>query len=119
MHAQWVGYIKDYDGGTLMECVINERLPYTGFPNMIRAQRAALDRHIRALSNAHVVRPGLTAFQQLGPHPAVPKAVAIADIPGDCWGVLRAGRLNPPWMSMDNPQYNTACLHRFILHDSC
>ena len=80
--AQWVGWIKDYDGGTLMECVINERLPYTGFPAMIAAQRAALDRHIRALSNAHVVRPGLAAFGLPGPGPAVPNGVAIADIPG-------------------------------------
>ena len=77
-----MGYIKDYDGGTLMECVINERLPYTGFPGMIAAQRAALDRSIRALSNAHVVRPGLPAFRQPGPCPGVPNAVAIADIPG-------------------------------------
>lgn len=29
---RWVGYIKDYDGGTLMECVIQPKLPYTTMP---------------------------------------------------------------------------------------
>jgi histone acetyltransferase len=95
--AQWVGYIKDYDGGTLMECVIHPRLPHTAFPAMIAAQRAALDRHIRTLSNAHVVHPGLPAFQQAaaqpqqqqqaGPQQAQaqaqsPAVVDIASIPG-------------------------------------
>ena len=27
-NAQWVGYIVDYDGGTLMECVLHAALPY-------------------------------------------------------------------------------------------
>jgi hypothetical protein len=32
-------YIKDYDGGTLMECRIDPKLPYTDLPAMIRCQR--------------------------------------------------------------------------------
>ena len=71
--AQWVGYIKDYDGGTLMECAIYAALPYLGLPAMVAAQRAALDRRIRALSNAHVVHPGL---------PPGARPVPIGDIPG-------------------------------------
>lgn len=71
-----MGYIKDYDGGTLMECIINERLPYTDLPGMLRAQRAALDRHIRTLSLSHVVHPGLAAFAEGRQH------VDIASIPG-------------------------------------
>lgn len=72
-NAQWVGYIKDYDGGTLMECVIHAALPYLGLPAMVAAQRAALDRRIRALSNAHIVRPGL---------PPGPRPLPVNDIPG-------------------------------------
>ena len=71
--AQWVGYIKDYDGGTLMECVIHAALPYLGLPSMVAAQRAALDRRIRALSNAHIVRPGL---------PPGLRPLPVNDIPG-------------------------------------
>ena len=29
---QWFGFIKDYDGGTLMECRIHPTLPYASFP---------------------------------------------------------------------------------------
>lgn len=29
---QWAGFIKDYDGGTLMECRIHPSLPYADFP---------------------------------------------------------------------------------------
>ena len=55
----WHGYIKDYDGGTLMECILRHELDYTGFPTVIRRQREALDKVVRTLSNAHVVRPGI------------------------------------------------------------
>jgi hypothetical protein len=34
-------YIKDYDGGTLMECRIDPKLPYIDLPAMIRRQRQA------------------------------------------------------------------------------
>lgn len=34
-------YIKDYDGGTLMECRIDPKLPYIDLPAMIRLQRQA------------------------------------------------------------------------------
>lgn len=77
VHAQWVGYIKDYDGGTLMECIIGERLPYTDLPGMLRAQRAALDRHIRTLSKSHVVHPGLAAFRN------GQRRVDVSSIPGE------------------------------------
>lgn len=33
---QWQGYIKDYDGGTLMECRIHPSLPYGSFPGACR-----------------------------------------------------------------------------------
>lgn len=34
---QWVGYIKDYDGGTLMEYVIHPKIPYADLVNMFKA----------------------------------------------------------------------------------
>ncbi len=85
MRAQWVGYIKDYDGGTLMECIISERLPYTDLPGMLRAQRAALDRHIRTLSKSHVVHRGLTAFRN------GQRRVDIASIPGEHLHLSQSG----------------------------
>ena len=35
----WLGFIKDYDGGTLMECVIDKRINYMRIPEMIASQR--------------------------------------------------------------------------------
>jgi len=74
---QWLGWIKDYDGGTLMECRLSARIPYTAVPAMLRAQREALDARIRTLSRSHIVHPGLSAFAggKKGP-------VAVGDIPG-------------------------------------
>lgn len=36
---RWKGYIKDYDGGTLMECRMQPRLPFTDLPHIILQQR--------------------------------------------------------------------------------
>ncbi|KAE8668822.1 Histone acetyltransferase GCN5 [Hibiscus syriacus] len=41
---RWHGYIKDYDGGILMECKIDPKLPYTDLSTMIRRQRQDLIR---------------------------------------------------------------------------
>lgn len=35
----WGGYIKDYDGGTLMECVLHPKLPYGDLAGMLRTQK--------------------------------------------------------------------------------
>ncbi|KAL2510753.1 Histone acetyltransferase GCN5 [Abeliophyllum distichum] len=56
---RWHGYIKDYDGGILMECKIDPKLPYTDLSTMIQRQRQAIDEKIRELSNCHIVYPGI------------------------------------------------------------
>lgn len=78
LDSQWHGFIKEYDGGTLMEFVIHDGLPYTRFPEMIRSQRQALDSRIRKLSNSHLVYPGLQIFQR-EPRPVLEPQ----DIPGE------------------------------------
>ncbi|CAN6441148.1 unnamed protein product [Victoria cruziana] len=92
---RWQGYIKDYDGGILMECKIDPKLPYTDLSVMIRRQRQAIDEKIRELSNCHIVYPGID-FQkkEAGIPRKVPK---VEDIPGlkeagwtpDQWGHSR------------------------------
>ncbi len=52
---RWQGYIKDYDGGTLMECVLHPKISYTRFPDFIAAQRSALDARVRQVSNSHII----------------------------------------------------------------
>jgi len=37
--ARYQGLIKDYDGGTIMECYIHPTIDYTRIPEMVQAQR--------------------------------------------------------------------------------
>ncbi|XP_042428031.1 histone acetyltransferase GCN5-like isoform X2 [Zingiber officinale] len=89
---RWHGYIKDYDGGILMECKIDLKLPYTDLATMIRRQRQAIDEKIRELSNCHIVYQGID-FQKK--EAGIPKnPIKVEDIPGlkdagwtpDQWG---------------------------------
>lgn len=56
---RWYGYIKDYDGGTLMECKISPRVNYLDIPGMIAQQRHVVYEKIKSISNSHRVYPGL------------------------------------------------------------
>lgn len=40
--VQWAGFIKDYDGGTLMECRIHHSLPYADFPGEFVLARSGI-----------------------------------------------------------------------------
>lgn len=44
----WYGYIKDYDGGTLMECTIHHQIDYLRITSMVHKQRKVrrLDRRL-------------------------------------------------------------------------
>lgn len=37
--SRYVGYIKDYEGATLMECELNPRIPYTELSHIIKKQK--------------------------------------------------------------------------------
>ncbi|GAB5361934.1 hypothetical protein AAMO2058_000755500 [Amorphochlora amoebiformis] len=60
---RWTGYIKDYDGGTLMECKISSLVCYTKIRKMIQLQRDCVLEKVKQISSSHVVYPGLTAFK--------------------------------------------------------
>ncbi|XP_060207850.1 histone acetyltransferase GCN5 isoform X3 [Lycium barbarum] len=77
---RWQGYIKDYDGGILMECKMDPKLPYTDLSTMIRRQRQAIDEKIKELSNCHIVYEGID-FQKK--EAGIPKkAIKVEDIRG-------------------------------------
>ncbi|KAK7824300.1 histone acetyltransferase gcn5 [Quercus suber] len=92
---RWHGYIKDYDGGILMECKIDPKLPYTDLSTMIRRQRQAIDEKIRELSNCHIVHSGIVFEKKEAGIPK--KIIKVEDIPGlrdagwtpDQWGHSR------------------------------
>ncbi|KAL8158866.1 hypothetical protein V2J09_000403 [Rumex salicifolius] len=80
---RWHGYIKDYDGGILMECKMDPKLPYTDLSTMIRRQRMAIDEKIKELSFCHKIYNGDKIEKFLKKEDGIPKqAVKVEDIPG-------------------------------------
>ncbi|KAF8066203.1 GCN5 [Scenedesmus sp. PABB004] len=104
----WLGYIKDYDGGTLMECVIHPKVPYADLVSLFKVQRDYLDGQIRQYSNSHVVHAGIVrARQPLGPPPHARHAdMAVPLDPLALPGVKEAG-----WTPPGQPGY------RLVLRD--
>jgi histone acetyltransferase len=101
---RWYGYIKDYDGGTLMECYIHPTIDFTSVPAMVKAQRAFVLARIQELSNEHVVRDGLdrlsaegssggsstSASEAAGAGAGVGSATRAVPVPGGPGGSLLA-----------------------------
>lgn len=60
----WMGYIKDYEGGTLMQCsMLPSILRYLDLGKILLLQKAAIERKIKSRSKSNVVRPGLQVFK--------------------------------------------------------
>lgn len=51
----WMGYIKDYEGGTIMQCSMLPRLRYLESGRMLLKQKECVQAKIRAISKSHVV----------------------------------------------------------------
>ncbi|KAJ7188073.1 hypothetical protein C8R46DRAFT_1053576 [Mycena filopes] len=59
----WAGYIKDYEGGTIMQCTMLRKVDYLNKPALIAIQQEAVMTKIREMSRSHIVYPGLPQFQ--------------------------------------------------------
>ncbi|PTU24962.1 hypothetical protein P175DRAFT_0506504 [Aspergillus ochraceoroseus IBT 24754] len=53
----WMGYIKDYEGGTLMQCSMVPRIRYLEVGRMLLKQKASVLAKMRVLSNNHIIHP--------------------------------------------------------------
>ena len=53
--GRYSGLIKDYDGGTMMECYVHPSIDFTRIPQMIAAQKEFLLDRIRIKANSHKV----------------------------------------------------------------
>lgn len=71
---RWQGYIKDYDGVTLMECILHAKVDYLNMPMLLKAQKMALVEKMKEVSNSHIVFPGIDVTAK--------KGLKIEDIPG-------------------------------------
>ncbi|CAA7261715.1 unnamed protein product [Cyclocybe aegerita] len=77
--SKWAGYIKDYEGGTIMQCTMLPKVDYLKKPAIFKAQQEAIMVKIRQSSKSHIVHPGLPQFQ-----PGAPPNVIVdpKDVPG-------------------------------------
>lgn len=79
--SKWVGYIKDYEGGTIMQCTMLPKVRYVDVHQMLADQKAvscsrldasltvltasqAILAKIRTISKSHEVHPGLEVFKK-------------------------------------------------------
>jgi histone acetyltransferase len=82
--TNYLGFIKDYDGGTLMECCINPLLNYRRVNQIVSAQKNTVYKKVKTLSKSHVRHEGL---KNLTLPDGKKQSVEIGKIPG----VLEAG----------------------------
>ena len=75
----WAGYIKDYEGGTIMQCTMLPKVDYLDKFNILKQQQEAVMTKIRQLSKSHIIHPGLPQFQP-GATPNI--TVDPKDVPG-------------------------------------
>lgn len=61
----WVGYIKDYEGGTLMQCTMIPRIRYLEVQDFLAAQKRLIQARISSFSRSHIVYPGLDVFKNI------------------------------------------------------
>jgi len=75
----WAGYIKDYEGGTIMQCTMLPKVDYLDKFNILKRQQEAVMTKIQQLSRSHFVHPGLPQFQ-----PGAPPNITVdpKDVPG-------------------------------------
>lgn len=73
----WMGYIKDYEGGTLMQCTMLPKIRYLDSIKILSVQKAAILKKIRSISQSHVIHKGLSHFKKENFTPLNP-----FDIPG-------------------------------------
>jgi histone acetyltransferase len=53
--SKWMGYIKDYEGGTLMQCTMIPRIRYLEAGKMLLKQKEVVHAKIRSVSKSHIV----------------------------------------------------------------
>jgi len=95
MHkSRYHGYIKDYDGGTVMECYIHPSIDYLRIPEVVAAQREFILQRIRHLSKSDKVK-----------YPALPAGFADRHVSGRNRDVARAlaipGVIEAGWTHRD------------------
>lgn len=73
---RWSGFIKDYDGATLVECYIHPGMDYTRVREIVAIQRNFVYKKIKERSTSHIVYPGISSLDEGR------RIKSIFDVPG-------------------------------------
>ncbi|KAK5744338.1 histone acetyltransferase [Elasticomyces elasticus] len=73
---KWMGYIKDYEGGTIMQCSMLPKVRYLESARMLLKQKAAVHAKIRAVSRSYEVHRPPLAWRECKPGEKVPELEA-------------------------------------------
>lgn len=110
---RWKGYIKDYDGGTLMECVIHDRMNYLRVREIVRAQREFIFDRIRKYARVGAVYKGVDVGRRAKAKAKSARKEDILSVPGvnNCgWGGAQ-----PELVSRRCSQQQDSSLHAQLL----
>ncbi|KNE56195.1 hypothetical protein AMAG_02029 [Allomyces macrogynus ATCC 38327] len=81
--AIWMGYIKDYEGGTIMQCTMVPKVKYLSVYQTLKQQKEVLYRRIFEVSRSNLVYPGLKVFKEKGVKEIDP--MTIPGVPESGW----------------------------------
>ncbi|KAK6219426.1 checkpoint clamp complex protein Rad1 [Pestalotiopsis sp. IQ-011] len=71
----WMGYIKDYEGGTIMQCSMLPRVRYLEMGRMLLKQKECVHAKIRAFSKSHVIHQPPKVWKSGGVSPIDPMSI--------------------------------------------
>ncbi|CAB1421287.1 unnamed protein product [Pleuronectes platessa] len=117
--AKYVGYIKDYEGATLMGCELNPSIPYTEFSVIIKKQKEIIKKLIeRKQAAIRKVYPGLSCFKE------GVRQIPIESIPGireTGWKPVGKGQTSLPpsivlWKELKDPDQLYSTLKTILQH---
>jgi histone acetyltransferase len=61
--SRWMGYIKDYEGGTIMQCTMVPKVRYLEVGKMLLKQKETVQAKIRAIGRSHVIHQPPAAWK--------------------------------------------------------
>ncbi|KAK3674227.1 histone acetyltransferase [Recurvomyces mirabilis] len=99
---KWMGYIKDYEGGTIMQCSMLPKIRYLESGRMLLKQKATVHAKIRAVSKSYEIHKPPAAWSKTKPGDPFPEINPL-DIPAiratgwspDMDALARQPRRNP------------------------
>lgn len=122
---KWMGYIKDYEGGTIMQCSMLPKIRYLESGRMLLKQKAIVHAKIRAVSKSYEVHQPPAQWRKCKPGQPLSQIdpMSIAAIKATGWSedmdlMARQPRRNPSHsllMSLHSTLANSSAAWPFML----